>query len=155
MPLPSLTANIGLCVFLFLVGLEIDTSIVKRHTSFDHRFLGWNSPSIRIRCALSVPLYHHFVDPSVHFTSCCLPEWRILSQPSPISVASSRNSSYSTPQLGSLFYPLVSETMLSAEPYSHSALLWPDHDLHGSSYSTAVGFCILHRGVHAIFGWPV
>lgn len=30
-PYLSLTANIGLCLFLFLVGLEIDTDIIRRN----------------------------------------------------------------------------------------------------------------------------
>ncbi|KAI6139342.1 hypothetical protein BKA82DRAFT_948413 [Pisolithus tinctorius] len=69
LPYLSLVANIGLCRFLFLVGLEIDVSIVKRNARLSTVVslagialpfgLGW---------ALSLLLYHHFTDPSVQFT---------------------------------------------------------------------------------------
>ena len=62
-------ANIGLCLFLFLVGLEIDTSVVKRNArlSIAVSLAGIALP-FALGSGLSVPLYHHFVDPSVHFT---------------------------------------------------------------------------------------
>jgi len=68
LPYLSLVANIGLCLFLFLVGLEINTSIVKRNArlSIVVSLAGITLP-FALGSALSVPLYHHFVDPSVHF----------------------------------------------------------------------------------------
>ncbi|KAL4073309.1 Sodium/hydrogen exchanger family-domain-containing protein [Scleroderma yunnanense] len=69
LPYLSLVANIGLCLFLFLVGLEIDASVVKRNArlSITIALAGIALP-FGLGSALSVPLYHHFIDPSVHFT---------------------------------------------------------------------------------------
>ena len=69
LPYLSLVANIGLCLFLFLVGLEIDTSVVVRNVrmSVIVSLAGIALP-FGLGTALSVPLYHHFIDPSVHFT---------------------------------------------------------------------------------------
>ena len=68
-PYLTLVADIGLCLFLFIVGLEIDTNIVKRNArmSFIISLAGIALP-FGLGTALSVPLYHHFIDPSVHFT---------------------------------------------------------------------------------------
>jgi len=65
LPYLSLVANIGLCLFLFIVGLEINTAIIRRNAS----------PSITVGAAgitipfglgaaLAVPLYHQFADTS-------------------------------------------------------------------------------------------
>ncbi|KAF8547175.1 hypothetical protein OG21DRAFT_1517598 [Imleria badia] len=69
LPYLSLVANIGLCLFLFLVGLEIDTSVVVRNArmSIIVSLAGIALP-FGLGTALSIPLYHHFIDPSVHFT---------------------------------------------------------------------------------------
>ncbi|KAI5996532.1 Sodium/hydrogen exchanger family-domain-containing protein [Pisolithus orientalis] len=69
LPYLSLVANIGLCLFLFLVGLEIDASIVKRNArlSVVVSLAGIALP-FGLGSALSLPLYHRFIDPSVHFT---------------------------------------------------------------------------------------
>ena len=68
-PYLSLVADIGLCLFLFIVGLEIDTSVVVRNArmSVIVSLAGIALP-FGLGTALSVPLYHHFIDPSVHFT---------------------------------------------------------------------------------------
>ncbi|KAH7915459.1 Sodium/hydrogen exchanger family-domain-containing protein [Hygrophoropsis aurantiaca] len=65
----SLVANIGLCLFLFLVGLEIDASIIKRNArlSVIVSLAGMALP-FGLGAALSIPLYHHFIDPDVVYT---------------------------------------------------------------------------------------
>lgn len=72
-PFLSLAADIGLCLFLFLVGLEIDTSIVVRNarTSFIVSTAGIALP-FGFGALLSIPIYHRFIDPSVHFTNFML-----------------------------------------------------------------------------------
>ena len=68
MPYLSLVADIGLCLFLFLVGLEIDIGIVKRNARLSATIsLAGIALPFGLGCALSVPLYHRFVDPSAHF----------------------------------------------------------------------------------------
>ncbi|KAH0826153.1 Sodium/hydrogen exchanger family-domain-containing protein [Lanmaoa asiatica] len=73
LPCLSLSANIGLCLFLFLVGLGIDTNVIKRnvHKSAIVSLAGI-VVSFGLGSVLSIPLYHHFIDPSVHFTSFML-----------------------------------------------------------------------------------
>ncbi|KAH9035599.1 Sodium/hydrogen exchanger family-domain-containing protein [Lactarius hengduanensis] len=64
-PYLSLVANIGLCLFLFLIGLEIDAAIIRRNARL----------SATVACAgviipfglgavLAAPLYKHFIDSS-------------------------------------------------------------------------------------------
>jgi len=67
-PYLTLVADIGLCLFLFLVGLEIDTSVVVRNArmSVIVSLAGIALP-FGLGSALSIPLYHHFIDPSVPF----------------------------------------------------------------------------------------
>ncbi|KAI6098205.1 Sodium/hydrogen exchanger family-domain-containing protein [Pisolithus sp. B1] len=69
LPYLTLVADIGLCLFLFLVGLEIDASIVKRNArlSIVVSLAGIALP-FGLGSALSLPLYHHFIGPSVQFT---------------------------------------------------------------------------------------
>lgn len=69
LPYLSLVANIGLCLFLFIVGLEIDASIIKRNARMSTivSLAGMALP-FGLGSALSVPLYQHFIDPSVPFT---------------------------------------------------------------------------------------
>ncbi|KAI0786158.1 Sodium/hydrogen exchanger family-domain-containing protein [Abortiporus biennis] len=68
-PYLSLVANIGLCLFLFLVGLEIDSGVIKRNArlSFTVALAGMVIP-FGLGAALSVPLYNKFIDESVKFT---------------------------------------------------------------------------------------
>ncbi|KIJ07232.1 hypothetical protein PAXINDRAFT_19572 [Paxillus involutus ATCC 200175] len=68
LPYLSLVANIGLCLFLFLIGLEIDASIIKRNArmSVIVSLAGIALP-FALGAALSLPLYNHFIDPSVPF----------------------------------------------------------------------------------------
>ncbi|KAF8840794.1 hypothetical protein BDN67DRAFT_604474 [Paxillus ammoniavirescens] len=69
LPYLSLVANIGLCLFLFLVGLEIDASVIKRNArmSVIVSLVGIALP-FALGSALSLPLYNHFIDSSVPFT---------------------------------------------------------------------------------------
>ncbi|KAG1780765.1 Sodium/hydrogen exchanger family-domain-containing protein [Suillus placidus] len=69
LPYLSLVANIGLCLFLFIVGLEIDASIIKRNARMSAivSLAGMALP-FGLGSALSVPLYHQFIDPSIQFT---------------------------------------------------------------------------------------
>ncbi|TFK55426.1 hypothetical protein OE88DRAFT_1672049 [Heliocybe sulcata] len=68
MPLLNLTATIGLVLFLFLVGLEIDFRVVKRNAKASAviSIAGLLLP-LGLGAALAVPLYHEFVDPSVNY----------------------------------------------------------------------------------------
>lgn len=68
-PYLTLVANIGLCLFLFLVGLEIDASVIKKNArlSVTVALAGMVVP-FGFGAALSVPIYHHFIDQSVKFT---------------------------------------------------------------------------------------
>ncbi|KXN82041.1 K(+)/H(+) antiporter 1 [Leucoagaricus sp. SymC.cos] len=72
-PYLSLTANIGLCLFLFLVGLEIEASVIKRNAKLSTAvaFAGMALP-FGLGAALSIPIYHHFIPPTVHFTDFML-----------------------------------------------------------------------------------
>ena len=68
-PLLTLTANIGLVLFLFLVGMEIDTKLLRRNvvTSASISVVGLVIP-LGLGAALGVAVYHEFVeDNSVHF----------------------------------------------------------------------------------------
>ena len=68
MPLLNLTSTIGLILFLFLVGLEIDVRIIKRNvrSSMAISAVGLIVP-LGLGAALAVPIYHEFIDPSVKF----------------------------------------------------------------------------------------
>ena len=65
----SLVANIGLCLFLFLVGLEIDARLVKRNArlSATVAIMGMVLP-FGIGAGLSHALYKEFIDPKIQFT---------------------------------------------------------------------------------------
>ncbi|KAI6156491.1 Sodium/hydrogen exchanger family-domain-containing protein [Pisolithus thermaeus] len=67
-PYLTLVANIGLCLFLFIVGLEIDASIIRRNArlSVVVSLAGILLP-FGIGAAISNPLYKQFIDPSVHY----------------------------------------------------------------------------------------
>ncbi|KAI0040269.1 hypothetical protein FA95DRAFT_1527812 [Auriscalpium vulgare] len=64
-PYLSLVANIGLCLFLFLVGLEIDTEVIKRNARLSATVAcaGIAIP-FGLGAALAVPLYKQFIDAS-------------------------------------------------------------------------------------------
>ncbi|THU96994.1 hypothetical protein K435DRAFT_79376 [Dendrothele bispora CBS 962.96] len=63
-PFLSLTANIGLCLFLFLVGLEIEGAVIKRNArmSVTVALAGMVLP-FGLGAGLSVPLYNTFIHP--------------------------------------------------------------------------------------------
>ncbi|KAI9443434.1 Sodium/hydrogen exchanger family-domain-containing protein [Lactarius indigo] len=64
-PYLSLVANIGLCLFLFIIGLEIDAAIIRRNARFSATVAaaGVIIP-FGLGAALAVPLYKHFIDSS-------------------------------------------------------------------------------------------
>ncbi|KAG2147752.1 Sodium/hydrogen exchanger [Suillus bovinus] len=64
----SLTANIGVCLFFFTVGLQIDANVITRNarSSLPIAF-STTALSFGLGAAISVPLYHNFVPP-VEFT---------------------------------------------------------------------------------------
>ena len=68
-PYLSLVANIGLCLFLFLVGLEIDAGLIKRNArlSATIALMGMVLP-FGIGVGLSHALYKEFIDPKIQFT---------------------------------------------------------------------------------------
>jgi len=68
-PYLSLTANIGLCLFLFLVGLEIDTGVIKRNwrLSASVALAGMVLP-FSIGVAISYPIFKNFIDNNVEWT---------------------------------------------------------------------------------------
>lgn len=67
MPLLNLTATIGLILFLFLVGLEIDTRMLKRNVkaSFTVSFAGLVLP-LGLGAALGLGIYREFINPEVN-----------------------------------------------------------------------------------------
>jgi Kef-type K+ transport system membrane component KefB len=69
LPYLSLVANIGLCLFLFIVGLEIDGSVIKRSVR-SSLFIALSAMalSFALGSAISVPLYHNFILSTVKFT---------------------------------------------------------------------------------------
>lgn len=69
-PYLALVADIGLCLFLFLVGLEIDGSVVKRNFKLSATVgLAGMALPFGLGAALSVPLYKQFIDHDVAFTN--------------------------------------------------------------------------------------
>ncbi|KAL5507866.1 KHA1_1 [Sanghuangporus vaninii] len=67
-PILNLTANVGLVFFLFLVGLEVDISMMKRNAraAFFISAIGLIIP-LGLGAALAVPIYHEFVDSDVNY----------------------------------------------------------------------------------------
>ena len=65
LPILTLTANLGLVFFLFLVGLEVDMSLMKRNAraAFFISTAGLLIP-LGLGAALAVPLYHTFMNVS-------------------------------------------------------------------------------------------
>ena len=68
LPLLTVTANIGLLLFLFLVGLEIDTRILKKNllTAATVSFAGLIIP-LGLGAALGIGVYHEFIPETVNF----------------------------------------------------------------------------------------
>lgn len=68
MPLLNLTATIGLVLFLFLVGLEIDTRLLRRNVKASAAIsvAGLLLP-LGLGAALGVAIYNKFIDESVNF----------------------------------------------------------------------------------------
>ena len=66
LPILTLTANVGLVCFLVLVGLEVDTNMMKRNarSAFLISAAGLFIP-LGLGAALAVPIYHEFSDVSV------------------------------------------------------------------------------------------
>lgn len=64
----NLTANIGLVLFLFLIGLELDFSVVQRHfkAAASISAVGLIIP-LGLGAALGVPIYHEFTDQTVNY----------------------------------------------------------------------------------------
>ncbi|KAG9315987.1 Sodium/hydrogen exchanger family-domain-containing protein [Chiua virens] len=68
LPYLSLTAKIGLCLFLFVIGLEIDWSIVRRNVRLSVVVsLAGVLLSFSIGCGISVAIYHYLIGPSTDF----------------------------------------------------------------------------------------
>lgn len=68
-PYLSLVANIGLCLFLFLVGLEIDAGIIRRNARLSAMVaLAGMAIPFGFGVGLAVPLYNQFIDPDIKFT---------------------------------------------------------------------------------------
>ncbi|KAI0062943.1 cation/H+ exchanger [Artomyces pyxidatus] len=64
----DLTSTIGLVFFLFLVGMEIDTRVIKKNAKAATAIsvAGLVIP-LGLGAALAIPLYHQFIDPSVNY----------------------------------------------------------------------------------------
>jgi Kef-type K+ transport system membrane component KefB len=69
LPSLSLVANIGICLFFFTVGLEIDANIITRDAR-SSLFIALSAVALSfgLGAAISVPLYHNFIGPPVEFT---------------------------------------------------------------------------------------
>ncbi|KAJ3798958.1 Sodium/hydrogen exchanger family-domain-containing protein [Lentinula aff. detonsa] len=67
-PMLTLTSNIGLVLFLFIIGLEIDGSVIKKNfkASAGISIAGLVIP-LGLGAALGVGVYREFTDPSVNF----------------------------------------------------------------------------------------
>ncbi|KAF9510098.1 hypothetical protein BS47DRAFT_1377479 [Hydnum rufescens UP504] len=61
----NLTATIGLVLFLFLVGLEVDVQVIKRNARSSFIIsIGAILLPLAIGFGMAVPIYKHFIDPS-------------------------------------------------------------------------------------------
>ncbi|KAF7316449.1 hypothetical protein MIND_00163900 [Mycena indigotica] len=68
MPLLTLTATIGLVLFLFLVGLEIDVRIIRKNArAASFISIAGLAVPLGLGAALGVGVYREFTDPSVNF----------------------------------------------------------------------------------------
>ena len=68
LPNLNLTSTIGLVLFLFLVGLEIDTKVIKRNAiaAGSISFAGLVVP-LGLGAAVGIAIYKEFADPSINF----------------------------------------------------------------------------------------
>jgi len=65
----SLVANIGLCLFLFLVGLEIDAEVIKRNARLSTTIaLAGMALPFGIGAGMAHAVYKEFVNPDILFT---------------------------------------------------------------------------------------
>jgi Kef-type K+ transport system membrane component KefB len=64
----NLTSTFGLVFFLFIVAIEVDASVAKRNAkpSLAISLAGLIIP-LGLGAAVAVPIYHHFVNPSVNY----------------------------------------------------------------------------------------
>jgi Kef-type K+ transport system membrane component KefB len=67
-PLLRLTSTLGLVLFMFIIGLEIDLRLLKRNAKASAMIslVGLIIP-LGLGAAVAVPLYHEFVKPSINF----------------------------------------------------------------------------------------
>jgi Kef-type K+ transport system membrane component KefB len=69
LPYFSLSANIGIYLFLFIVGLKVDANIITRNARSSLLIaLSTMTLSFGLGAAISVPLYHNFIGSPVEFT---------------------------------------------------------------------------------------
>lgn len=68
MPVLNLTANLGLVLFMFIVGMEIDTRVLRRNARASGAIsvAGLILP-LGLGAAIAVPIYHEFTDGSANF----------------------------------------------------------------------------------------
>ena len=68
LPALNLTANLGLVLFMFLVGMEIDTRVIRHNAkaSAAISIAGLILP-LGLGAALAVPIYHQFTDGTANF----------------------------------------------------------------------------------------
>ncbi|KAM5534796.1 hypothetical protein V8D89_011512 [Ganoderma adspersum] len=68
MPVLNLTANLGLVLFMFIVGMEIDTRVLRRNARASGAIsvAGLIIP-LGLGAAIAVPIYHEFTDGSANF----------------------------------------------------------------------------------------
>ncbi|PIL37426.1 transporter [Ganoderma sinense ZZ0214-1] len=68
MPVLNLTANLGLVLFMFIVGMEIDTRVLRRNAraSSAISIAGLILP-LGLGAAIAVPIYHQFTDGTANF----------------------------------------------------------------------------------------
>jgi Kef-type K+ transport system membrane component KefB len=64
----TLTSTLGLVFFLFIIGIEVDTNLLRRNAkaSLAISVAGLVIP-LGMGAAIAVPIYHNFVDPNVNF----------------------------------------------------------------------------------------
>ena len=68
-PYLTLVANIGLVLFLFIVGLEIETEVIKRNAKYSISIaMGGMVIPFGLGAALAIPIYDRFVDQDIPFT---------------------------------------------------------------------------------------
>ncbi|KAI1796089.1 cation/H+ exchanger [Ganoderma leucocontextum] len=67
MPVLNLTANLGLVLFMFIVGMEIDTRVLRRNARASSAIsvVGLILP-LGLGAAIAVPIYHEFTDGSAN-----------------------------------------------------------------------------------------